>query len=81
VLWESENHFCRSGLLLETIKNGKPTVAAKQANNQRDGLPVAGTELIHAEESPTGKLTRATASNTSCTTSWRASGQRETTSA
>lgn len=63
------------------MKNGGPTVAARQANNHSEGLPVEGTELTHDRVRPSGKLINASASNPSWTISCRRKGQRETRSA
>lgn len=65
-----ENHFWSKGPLLETIKNGNPTKAARQVSNQNVGLLLTGTELTHDGDKPMGKLTKANVSRTSCTISW-----------
>src|SRR6185436_15099582 len=75
------NHFCNIGALLETIKNGSPTIAARQPNNQKDGLPVRGTEFTQNSVRVIGNESRATPKRSSCTTNCCLNVRRETTTA
>src|SRR4030095_2119639 len=64
-----QNHFCNIGALLETMKKGRRTRAARQASSHKDGLPVRGTESTQNSLKPIGKDSSASPNKSSCTTS------------
>src|SRR5262245_55508563 len=72
-----ENHFCTSGAVVATTKNGRPTVTSKSHNTQKTGSGLVGTEAATSAGNAIGKTSRGTTSTPRCTAGCKRKGSHE----
>ena len=50
-----ENHFCKSGAVVEAIKKGRPAALNKERNSQKVGFDSVGRDRTALSEMPMGR--------------------------